>query len=169
HEKVLYAELLATWEQGAASPRPGPAGASQLLLLPVLVEVDATAMARRDEHAGAIAALGFAVDEFGPRSLRCSAVPAACAHSDVTRLLLELLDTLDDDPGDGAAAERRHRVAALLACHSAVRFGDALAAAEQQRLLDRLARTDGGTTCPHGRPTAVLLDDAALRRAFRRP
>ncbi|HEV7466622.1 MAG TPA: DNA mismatch repair endonuclease MutL [Candidatus Dormibacteraeota bacterium] len=169
HEKVLYAELLATWEPGAASPRPGPAGASQLLLLPVLVEVDATAMARRDEHAGAIAALGFAVDEFGPRTLRCTAVPAACAHSDVTRLLLELLDTLDDPPGGGAAVERRHRVAALLACHSAVRFGDALGAAEQQRLLDRLARTDGGTTCPHGRPTAVLLDDAALRRAFRRP
>ncbi|HEY2705831.1 MAG TPA: DNA mismatch repair endonuclease MutL [Candidatus Dormibacteraeota bacterium] len=169
HEKVLYAELLAAWEPGAGSPRPGPAGASQLLLLPVLVEVDATAMARRAEHAGAIAALGFAIDEFGPRTLRCAAVPAACAGADVTRLLLELLDTLDGDPGGGPEAERRHRVAALLACHSAVRFGDALGAEEQQRLLDRLVSTPGGTTCPHGRPTAVLLDDAALRRAFRRP
>ena len=169
HEKVLYAELLATWEQGAAAPGSSPAGASQLLLLPVLVEVDATAMARRAEHAGTVAALGFAVDEFGPRTLRCTAVPAACAGADVGPLLLELLDTLGEDPGGGVAVERRHRVAALLACHSAVRFGDALGAAEQQRLLDRLAQTDGGTTCPHGRPTAVLLDDAALRRAFRRP
>jgi DNA mismatch repair protein MutL len=168
HEKVLYAELLAGWEPGASAPRPGPAGASQLLLLPVLVEVDATAMGRWAEHAGAVASLGFAVDEFGPRTLRCTAVPAACAGAEVGRLLLELLDTLEE-PDRGAAVERRHRVAALLACHSAVRFGDGLGAAEQQRLLDRLAETPGGTTCPHGRPTAVLLDDAALRRAFRRP
>jgi len=167
HEKVLYAELLAGWEEGAAAPRPGPAG-SQLLLLPVLVEVDAGAMARLAEHAGEVEAVGFAVDEFGPRTLRCTAVPAACAGAEVGRLLLELLDTLDDTDR-GAAAERRHRVAALLACHSAVRFGDPLAAAEQQRLLDRLVETPGGTTCPHGRPTAVLLDDLALRRAFRRP
>ena len=167
HEKVLYAELLAGWEEGAPAPRPGPAG-SQLLLLPALVEVDATAIARLGEHAAAVAALGFAVDEFGPRTLRCTAVPAACAGADVGRLLLELLDTLDD-PDREAAAERRHRVCALLSCHSAVRFGDALGAAEQQRLLERLVETPGGTTCPHGRPTVVLLDDHALRRAFRRP
>ena len=95
-------------------------------------------------------------------------MPAACAGAEVGRLLLELLVTLDD-ADRGAAAERRHRVAALLACHSAVRFGDPLGSAEQQRLLDRLVETPGGTTCPHGRPTAVLLDDLALRRAFRRP
>jgi DNA mismatch repair protein MutL len=166
HEKVLYAELLAGWDAGAPAPRS--AGGSQLLLLPVLVEVDATAMARHAEHAAAVEALGFAVDEFGPRTLRCTAVPAACSGADVGRLLLELLDTLDE-PERGAAAERRHRVAALLACHSAVRFGDGLGPAEQQRLLDRLVETPGGTTCPHGRPTAVLLDDLALRRAFRRP
>jgi DNA mismatch repair protein MutL len=168
HEKVLYAELLAAWEEGAAAPGRGPAGASQLLLLPVLVEVDATAMARSAEHAAAISALGFTLDEFGPRTLRCTAVPAGCAGADVGRLLLDLLAALDE-PDRGAAVERRHRVAALLACHSAVRFGDGLGAVEQQRLLDRLAETPGGTTCPHGRPTAVLLDDAALRRAFRRP
>jgi DNA mismatch repair protein MutL len=168
HEKVLYAELLAGWDEGMSMPRPGPAGGSQLLLLPVLVEVDATAMARLAEHAGAIEALGFAVDEFGPRTLRCTAVPATCSGADVGRLLLELLDTLGESDR-GAGAERRHRVAALLACHSAVRFGDALGPAEQQRLLDRLVETPGGTTCPHGRPTAVLLDDLALRRAFHRP
>ena len=105
-------------------------------------------MARLAEHAGEVEAVGFAVDEFGPRTLRCTAVPAACAGAEVGRLLLELLDTLDDTDR-GAAAERRHRVAALLACHSAVRFGDPLAAAEQQRLLDRLVETPGGTTCPH--------------------
>jgi len=56
-----------------------------------------------------------------------------------------------------------------VACHSAVRLGDTLDPSEQQRLLDRLVEAPGGTTCPHGRPTVLVLDDAALRKAFRRP
>jgi DNA mismatch repair protein MutL len=167
HEKVLYAELLAGWSD-AALPGAAPGGSSQLLLIPALVEVDPPTMARWADHAATLTGLGFAVEEFGPATLRCSAVPAACTRADVARLLVELLDTLEERDG-GPAADRRHRVAALLACHAAVRFGDALGAAEQQRLLERLAEVPGGTTCPHGRPTTVLLDDAALRRAFRRP
>jgi DNA mismatch repair protein MutL len=167
HEKVLYAEFLAGWGEGAL-PGAGPGGSSQLLLLPALVEMDAPTMARWGEHAATLEGLGFHVEEFGPTTLRCSAVPASCSRADVARLLVELLDTLGGRDG-APVGERSHRVAALLACHAAVRFGDALGAAEQQRLLDRLAETPGGTTCPHGRPTVLLLDDATLRRAFRRP
>jgi DNA mismatch repair protein MutL len=166
HEKVLYAELLAGWGEGAVGAE-GSDGSSQLLLLPALVEVDAPTMARFGEHAATLGRLGFRVEEFGPTTLRCAAVPASCSRADVARLVVELLDTLDGRDG-GPMGERRHRVAALLACHAAVRFGDALGPAEQQRLLDRLAEVPGGTTCPHGRPTVVLIDDAALRRAFRR-
>jgi DNA mismatch repair protein MutL len=50
-----------------------------------------------------------------------------------------------------------------------VRFGDELGVAEQQRLLDRLVETPAGTTCPHGRPAVLIIDDAQLRRAFGRP
>jgi DNA mismatch repair protein MutL len=50
-----------------------------------------------------------------------------------------------------------------------VRFGDRISIDEQQRLLDDLRQTPGGMTCPHGRPTVVVLDDATLRRTFRRP
>jgi len=60
-------------------------------------------------------------------------------------------------------------LAALVACHAAVRFGDRLDLVPQQRLLDQLVATPGGTTCPHGRPSVLILDDAMLRRAFRRP
>ena len=161
HEKVVYAELLAAWD------RPAAAVASQLLLIPAVVECDAERLARLEANAELVAAAGFAVETFGPGLVRCTAVPVASAASDAGRLVRDLLDTLD--AAAAPASERRHRVAALVACHAAVRFGDALGLAEQQRLLDRLAVTPGGLTCPHGRPTVMLLDDAALRRAFRRP
>jgi DNA mismatch repair protein MutL len=168
HEKILYAELLAQWGgAGGVAGRGGEGGASQLLLLPAVVECDERQVARFEAHADFVERCGFILEPFGPTLLRCTAVPAAARDSDATRLVHELLDTLD--LGDRPASERQHRVAALVACHSAVRFGDPLDPAEQQRLLDRLVDAPGGVTCPHGRPTVVVLEDTALRRAFRRP
>jgi DNA mismatch repair protein MutL len=132
-----------------------------------VVECDAEQVARWEAHAEFVARCGFTLELFGPNLLRCTAVPAAARGGDTARLVRELLDALDT--GDRPAAERQHRIAALVACHAAVRLGDALDAAEQQRLLDRLVDAPGGITCPHGRPTVLVLDDAALRRAFRRP
>ena len=158
HEKVLYAELLEHWATGS--------GPGQLLLIPVLVECDARRMELFAVHGALLEACGFAVDAFGPTTLRCTAVPAGAAATDPADVLGELLDSL---AGGGPVTEQRHRAAALIACHAAVRFGDELAADEQQRLLDRLVDTPGGLTCPHGRPALAVLDDASLRRIFRRP
>ena len=168
HEKILYAELLDAWgAAGGVAARGGAAGASQLLLIPAVVECDPTQLTRFEAHAEFVERCGFALEPFGPNLLRCTAVPAAARATDATRLVQELLDALDT--GDRPASQRQHRVAALVACHSAVRLGDALDLTEQQRLLDRLVDAPGGTTCPHGRPTVLVLDDTELRRAFRRP
>ena len=102
-----------------------------------------------------------------PGAVRCTAVPLTAANADPERLVAELIERLDER--DAGVEERRHRLAALVACHAAVRFGDRLDVVAQQRLLDQLVATPGGTTCPHGRPSVLILDDAVLRRAFRRP
>ena len=168
HEKVLYAELLAAWGRaGVAEGRAAVGGGSQLLLLPALIECDPEQLDRFAAHSDFVASCGFGLEPFGPGLLRCTAAPTAAASGDIARPVHDLLDTLE--AGDRPASDRQHRVAALVACHGAVRFGDPLATAEQQRLLDRLVATAGGTTCPHGRPTVLVLDDATLRRAFRRP
>jgi DNA mismatch repair protein MutL len=158
HEKVIYAGLLDEWSSGS------PAG--QLLLLPALVECDARRMDVFVTQSALVATCGFSVEPFGPTTLRCTAVPAGASGADPARLLGELLDSLG---GGGPVTEQRHRAAALIACHAAVRFGDELTAEAQQRLLDRLVETPGGLTCPHGRPALAVLDDAMLRRVFRRP
>jgi DNA mismatch repair protein MutL len=158
HEKVIYAELLAQWSAGS------PVG--QLLLIPALVECDARRMELLAVHGALIASCGFAVEPFGPTTLRCTAVPANATAADPAAVLGELLDSLG---AGGPVTEQRHRAAALIACHAAVRFGDELAGDAQQRLLDSLVDTPGGFTCPHGRPALAVLDDATLRRIFRRP
>jgi DNA mismatch repair protein MutL len=162
HEKVLYTEMLARWRQDM----PESAG-SQLLLMPVVVECGPDRASRvADEH-DFFSRCGFSIEQFGPGTVRCTAVPMTAANADPEVLIAELIERLDER--DAGMDERRHRLAALVACHAAVRFGDRLDVVAQQRLLDQLVATPGGTTCPHGRPSVLILDDAMLRRAFRRP
>ena len=162
HEKVLYTELLAGWREDDRE-----ASGSQLLLIPVVVECTPDRASQVADERDFFSRCGFTIEQFGPGAVRCTAVPMTAAGTDPELLVAAIIDRLDDR--DSATEERRHRLAALVACHAAVRFGDRLDVVAQQRLLDQMVATPGGTTCPHGRPSVLVLDDAMLRRAFRRP
>ena len=162
HEKVLYTDLLARWLE----ENPDASG-SQLLLIPVVVECPPHRASQvADEH-DFFSRCGFSIEQFGAGAVRCTAVPMTAASANPEALVGAIIDRVDET--DAGTDERRHRLAALVACHAAVHFGDRLDIAAQQRLLDQLVATPGGTTCPHGRPSLLVLDDAMLRRAFRRP
>lgn len=156
HERVLYNRFLARL-RGA----PGP---SQALLLPHAVEVEAGQAAVAADHRDRLRSIGFEVEDFGPRTLRVLAAPVETALERIDEALLDLLSALGGARGD----DRLERAAASIACHSAVRFGDAMALAEQRRLLEDLERAEDAITCPHGRPTRLELSAQELRRHFRR-
>ena len=63
---------------------------------------------------------------------------------------------------------QQDRLAASIACHSAVRAGDTLALAEMHELLRALEKCSWPHTCPHGRPTMVHLSAAQLEKEFGR-
>jgi DNA mismatch repair protein MutL len=158
HERVLYNRFLARLEsRSLAAP-------SQALLLPETVELDPAQVAAAADNGERLRALGFEVQEFGPRTLRLTAVPAETPSDRALPALRELLSVLADGRPDEALA----RAASSLACHSAVRFGDRMDPAEQRRLLAELEVADGSITCPHGRPTRLVLSWQELKRHFRR-
>ena len=111
-----------------------------------------------------LANLGLEYEEFGPRSLRITAVPTELPSGRATAAIQETLAALAENRGDGAI----QKAAAALACHSAVRFGDVLDVAEQRRLLADLEAAEESITCPHGRPTRLLVEWQELTRHFRR-
>ena len=133
---------------------------SQPLLLPVVLELDAAAMVLLGEREAELKALGFEVEPFGPRAARVLAAPVETPPARVEAALAEVLAGLRERSLDDALAS--------LACHSAVRFGDQLEPAEQRRLLEELQSTTPDATCPHGRPTRLVLDWQELKRHFRR-
>jgi DNA mismatch repair protein MutL len=158
HERVLYNRFLARLESRSL------AAASQALLLPETVELDPAQVAAASDHRERLRALGFEVEEFGPRTLRLTATPAETPPERAVPALRELLTVLAESRPDGAMRD----AAASLACHSAVRFGDRMDPSEQRRLLAELEVADQSITCPHGRPTRLLLSWQELKRHFRR-
>jgi DNA mismatch repair protein MutL len=156
HERVLYNRLLARLR--------GERGASQPLLIPQAVDVEPALIAAAADHREELANMGLEYEEFGPRSLRITAVPAELPSGRATAAIQETLAALAENRGDEAI----HKAAAALACHSAVKFGDVLDVSEQRRLLTDLETAEESITCPHGRPTRLLVEWQELTRHFRR-
>jgi DNA mismatch repair protein MutL len=152
HERVLFNRFKARLETGTPL--------SQALLLPLVVELDAATMAALPAQEPDLRSLGFDLEAFGPRSARILAAPAETPPERVEPAFREVLAGLRARSLDAALAS--------LACHSAVRFGDPLDLSEQRRLIEELESTTPDATCPHGRPTRLVLEWQDLKRHFRR-
>jgi DNA mismatch repair protein MutL len=157
HERILYEEILAQ--------RAGPAAPSQALLAPFVVPLTARQRAALAERGATLEQHGFVFEEFGPDSYALRAIPPRLVRADLARTLQDAADTLAGEP---VGPDGLDRLAATLACHSAVRAGDALSAGEISALLARLEQTDVNRFCPHGRPIVVHLPVAQLERDFHR-
>jgi DNA mismatch repair protein MutL len=158
HERVLFDRTIRRLQQRQPS--------SQLLLIPHLLDLTPGQLAAFEEHESWLQTLGFEGEGFGPHTLRIRAAPSEMPEGRVERAL-ELL--LTDLLGERTPDRRLRETAALLACHSAVRFGDSMTPESASQLLSSLAVTEEPISCPHGRPTTVILPDDQLRRLFKRP
>jgi DNA mismatch repair protein MutL len=131
----------------------------------VPVELTPRQQALVEEMAEALEEQGFSLEPFGERAYLVRAVPAALGEKDVAQAMLRFLDLVERED---AVSDRRERVAISLACHSAIRAGQALNPEEMRELLRQLEETQMPRNCPHGRPTMIHLSADALAREFRR-
>ncbi|MCZ8132255.1 MAG: DNA mismatch repair endonuclease MutL [Steroidobacteraceae bacterium] len=160
HERVLYERLKRELLTGPVH--------RQGLLVPETLEVGVAAADLAEEHAPALAELGFVVDRAGPAHLAVREVPAAFGTRDVAGLVRDALAELAERGTTEAAAVGRERMLATLACHAAVRAHRTLTLAEMNALLREMERTDRADQCNHGRPTWVRLSLDELDRLFLR-
>ncbi len=177
HERVMY-----EYFQEALA---GKQADSQLLLEPLLLDLNPQQrLALEDpEKSAALAEFGFQLEPFGDVTYILRAIPATLFGRDLKTGLLEMLDEAGErrDGGCGPSGSERQlapdvplprswrdRLAASLACHSAVRAGQILNQEEMRELVTRLERTQFPNACAHGRPTLLHLSQGQLERGFGR-
>ena len=167
HERVLYDKLAAQ-----AADRPAP---SQGLLAPLSLELTPRQAAALAQFDADLRRLGFDLEPFGDGACLIRAVPTALGAAAPAEVLANVLEELADTgeaaggvSGHGATAAWQDRALALVACHSAIRAGQTLTMDEMRSLVIQLETTSRPRTCPHGRPTMILLSQSQLEREFGR-
>jgi len=158
HERVTYERLM--------TQRGAQAFDQQGLLLPQTLDLPPAAHTLLLGNAELLNQWGFMIEEFG-MSLRVRSVPAGLRENTLSAALLEVADHLH---GRGGSTPEDWRAAMLttLACHSSVRAGQTLSFEEMRQLLTQLEQCAAPRTCPHGRPTMILMSGTQLERQFGR-
>ncbi len=158
HERVLYEQLMA--EQGRRAVQ------SQALLEPLIVELTPQQQALLEERLEELQQWGFALEPFGERAYRVRTIPAVLSRGDIRTQVATLIEEWSEGQRRGQDWDEQMRI--TISCHSAVRAGKILAMEEMRELIQLLERTRLPRTCPHGRPTMILLSNQQLEREFRR-
>ncbi|MCV0395375.1 MAG: DNA mismatch repair endonuclease MutL [Rhizobiaceae bacterium] len=160
HERLVY-EALKT----ALHSRPV---ASQLLLIPEIVDLAPEDAERLTSHAGTLERFGLRLERFGPGAVAIRETPALLGKVDAAGLVRDLADEIAETDTAETLKERLDAIAARMACHGSVRSGRRLKPEEMNALLREMEITPGSGTCNHGRPTFIELKLGDIERLFGR-
>lgn len=164
HERVLFERILRDRQVERVQ--------RQRLLMPLLVDLKPWQMVVFAQIADELERNGFEVEPFGPHILAVKAAPIGLEGRALERMLTQVIEQSGDSPDearqDADLKALRTRIAASIACHSAIKVNTPLDPARMEWLLAELAKTEHPTSCPHGRPIALLYSWKDIQRAFHR-
>ena len=160
HERVLFERITERLTAGRLE--------SQGLLVPILVDLPATARQALATHAPDLQRLGFELEEFGGEAVRVTAFPALLRREDCEATIRALAEDLEGLDRGSRVEEAIKRIAATMACHAAVKANYPLTPEKMAHILDELRQTAYSTICPHGRPVMLRLTRREVEKNFQR-
>jgi len=159
HERTLYERIRDRISSGRQL--------SQKLLIRALFEASPEEVETLAARISDLAAAGFEVEPMSGRSYAIAALPAESTEREPAETLHAALAALAET-GAIDETQRRDRLAASVACRSAVTIRYHLAPEEIRRLVSDWAKTRDRFTCPHGRPVVLSMSEEDLEKYFKR-
>ena len=160
HERVLFERVMERLTAGTIE--------SQLLLVPLLIELEPSAQQALVERSSELRRLGYELESFGGSTLKVSAVPALLSAEEAAQALRALGGDLEGLDRGADVQDALQRIAATTACHAAVKANDPLTYEKMAHILEELRRTAYSTVCPHGRPVMLRLTRREVEKNFER-
>lgn len=159
HERLKYEELK---RELAASEVT-----SQMLLVPITVELAASEYVTYCENAARFAEMGFEIEDFGANTLLVRATPEPLDSEELQNLIIELIDRFADSSSE-IITEKMERALYTIACKAAVKANHRYSVKELETLLAAVLDLENINTCPHGRPIIVTMTKKELEKEFKR-
>ena len=159
HERILFEQMLAQQAGGGV--------AQQALLDPLAFEAGSSYAGLLAEYSEALAAAGFGLEPFGGDAWLVRAVPAVYGRVDPRRALEETLEGIADGR-DLVGESKEAALVAVICKRAAIKGGQALSLDEMRQLVRQLEACQNPGSCPHGRPTMLVLSRMQLEKEFGR-
>ena len=160
HERILYEKVKKNFLEGGEK-------ASQMLLLPDIINLSHKEMDIAKDNLELFRKAGFILEEFGENTIKLSGVPEICIDLDTAELFRETLDEINQ-VARTAKQEKEERFLATVACKAAVKANMKLTKEEVDNLMEELLKLPNPFTCPHGRPTVIRMSKYEIERKFAR-
>lgn len=159
HERILYERLCNNAEILQRS---------QSLLVPESLTFRAEEIESLKECEGLLQSNGFRVEFVDATTVELHAVPLLLARADAEMLLRAFIERNDRALPLETNAGLAHDLLATMACHAAVRAGEALGEGELKALLREASEVDFFHNCPHGRRVFRWWSEQQMGRWFDR-
>lgn len=157
-ERIAYERLVSGSDE---CPRP-----SQALLVPETVRLSPSDAARLRAALDAVAAAGFAVEEFGRDTFKVDAVPQMLDGMPSEAVLATIAkDLAEAGPRRGGARWREEAIARSVA-RSYAGASRRLTEEGAKKLVDELCACRMPYVCPRGKPTLFFMSTRELNRKF---
>ncbi|MEG6615639.1 DNA mismatch repair endonuclease MutL [Peptococcaceae bacterium 1198_IL3148] len=151
HERVLYEYY---------SQQQDKEHDSQMLLVPVVLELNHHETQILTDNIIAIRQVGFIIEHFGGNNYLIRGVPNGFPAGEEAKFFFDILDTKTD--------YFHEKLAASLACRNAIKAGQKLSTMEMENLINQIKELSNPFSCPHGRPTIIRLTFDELIKRFKR-
>lgn len=158
HERILYEQFM---ERLTARH-----GASQRLLYPEMVQLNARQVVTLNTLMPQLAEIGFELSDLGAGNYAVNAVPAGMEEAAVQPLLLQMLDAVDDN-GGGMVEDTHHQLALSMARHGAVAYGQVLSNQEMESLINQLFLCQNYNYSPTGKKILNIIRQDDLEQMFK--
>jgi DNA mismatch repair protein MutL len=141
---------------------------SQELVQAVTIELSPKEQQILESWKEVLADIGFDIDHFGGSTYNIRSVPAVGYRLESPQAIHDILCDFFSRGRIGPDSTNIEEVLKILACRGSIKSGHEMTDSEMRTLFRDLYACQNPHTCPHGRPVAVLLDEAQLERIFGR-
>ncbi|MHA1396413.1 MAG: DNA mismatch repair endonuclease MutL [Candidatus Heimdallarchaeaceae archaeon] len=166
HEKINYIKYLDQLQRKKL--------AIQELLAPEAVSLKSSEFEIISEIKDQLKMFGFEIDIFGKNEIIIRSVPAIMGTSLSSKIAVDIIDGFKEnflEIKQKASFEDSKFIKDLIsmfACRRAIKAGDKITVKEAEKLIDELLSIRDPYTCPHGRPTLIILNEKYIEELFKR-
>ena len=158
HERVLYERFLECLSNNRA--------ASQIDMFPVTAELNPADYFILKEIEGDLELLGFSIQHSGKNKITINGRPADSDSSDPLEMIEILLEDYKNTQAEPSASAKE-KVAAGMACASAIQYGKVLSQGEMEDLFDTLFACQAPNYSPKGKPVISILTLEEIDKRFK--